>query len=179
MTKYYELNLNCARVKDMSPYCNECGFIKVLPLKGETIRRGLFGTKEVEVIEYIRPYYIMAKVEDDHFVDTILGKRITYDPDGLKDITTASAQELEQNLYKGLSCSRFREVEEEVALYYTNKIMLDGNTLNKYISELNEIERKENVINELIKRIEIEEQTTAAVSGNKIKVKLKSLIKSA
>lgn len=177
MTKYYKLYLNCARVHDMSPFSNDCGFIKVLPIRGSEVKKGVFGSRMVGTIEYAGKYYVMAKLENDHFVDTVLGKEIYYDPSGLQDITIASINELEQNLYVGLTCFGFRRIEEEVALYYTNKVISDEVALDKYTHELEEIERKQNVVDELARRREV--KPVEVVNTNKSKIKLKKLIRSA
>ena len=152
MKQYYRLNLNCARVREKSPFTNDYGFIKVLPVEGIEIRQGFFGSKVVPTIEYIGEYYVIAVLQGNYFKEVICSKNIEYDKEGLCDISVATTEELEQNLSYGLTCNSFIEIEEEVAFFYINKIIDDPNALAKYTSELNEIERKENVLKELESR---------------------------
>ena len=176
MKKYYELSLNFARVRDHKPFSNSCGFIRVLPMKGLVKKEGVFGPRMVEGIEYIGEFKVIAEVEDDHFKDSIAGNIIQYDPDGLQDITTATIEELKCNLDEGLTCYHFREVEDEVALFYISKVIYDEKALSQYIHELDELTKKENVLKEINKR-----EDAMQISPNKKKTtntKTKKLIKS-
>ena len=154
MGKYYRISLNCARVHDNSPFSNVCGFIKIWPLKANSYKKGLFGVKCIPVIEYEGWYYLIAEKVDDHFEDVVLGKKITYDPSGIVDITRASFDDLLDNLKYGLTCYDAVEVEKDFVIYALEKIKSDDSILNKYKNELYELERKQNVINELVYRMD-------------------------
>lgn len=156
MVQYYRLNLNCARVSDKSPYANDYGFIKVLPVEGTMVKQGFFGSKVVPKTEYIGEYYVIAVKEKDYFKDAILGKTIKYYPEGLFDITTASEEDLENNLFCGLSCNSFEKIDYETACFNIKKIRSDSRCLEKYYFELEELEKKENVVEELNRRKELE-----------------------
>ena len=156
MGKYYRISLNCARVKSNAPFDNECGFIRILPLKGTIAKKGLFGVRYIPTIEYEGHFLIIAEQVDNHFEDVVLRKRIDYDPNGIIDITQASFDELLGNLKRGLTCYNMIEIQPEVALHYENMIKTDINILNKYQNELNEIEKRENVIQELTNRLDME-----------------------
>ena len=152
MVKYYKLNLNCARVEDNAPFTNLSGFLKVLPIRGSVEKKGLFGPRMVASIEYIGKFYVIAVLKGDHFVEVIRSQKIYYDENGLRDTTTATKEELKENLSPGLTCYSFREIEEEVAMFYVKQIIEDPKALEKYDSELEELYKKENVYEELVKR---------------------------
>lgn len=156
MGKYYRVSLNCARVHDNSPFSNICGFIEIWPLKSQIYKKGFFGVKCVPTIEYKGWYYLIAEQVDDHFEDIVLGKRIDYDPSGIVDITTASFDDLLSNLKHGLTCYSATEVDCDFVKHALEKIKSDENILNKYKDELYELGRKENVIKELVRRMDSE-----------------------
>ena len=179
MKKYYKLLLNCARVRTICSSYKDCGFIEILPLKSSIEKKGLFGIKYVPVIKYSGWFHVIAEGVDDHFEDIILGKKIEYDPNGLRDITSASIEELDSQLDIGLTCYKFTEIEPEIALYYMEKIKTDQNILEKYISELEELEKKENVINEIKKRMEDPSQLPKEERSDKVAKQRTRIIKSA
>lgn len=152
MVKYYSLNLNCARVRDKEPFTNDYGFIEALPVKGTEVKQGFFGPKKVVKTEYTGECYVIAIFKNDHFTEVIRGKNVEYDSEGLRDITTATMEDLENNLSYGLTCNSFTEVDQEVAFFYINKIIDDPKALEKYTLELDELEKKENVEQEILRR---------------------------
>lgn len=176
MGKYYKLSLNCARVEDNAPFTNSCGFLRVFPIRGSVEKKGFFGPRMVASTEYIGKFYIIAVLRDDHFVEVIRSQKVYYDENGLKDITTATNEELKQNLSPGLTCHRFIEIEEEVAIYYVKKIINDPKALKKYDEEMEEIYKKENVYEELIKREEkmVNKKPVSNVPVRKLKREIRS-----
>ncbi len=152
MKKYYRLSLNCGRRRDLFNHYSECGYIEIFPQKGTEQKKGFFGVKNIPVTTYTGRYEVIAELVDDHFEDIILNKRIEYDKEGVKDIALAALEDLVAELEEGLTCYHCREIEPEIAIYYADKIKEDERILNKYISELTEIEKKINVINEIEKR---------------------------
>ena len=154
MEKYYRLFLNCSKVKTTSYSNGLYGHIEIFPQKDIITKKSFFGTKREQITKYNGSYNIIAEVKDDHFEDIILGKRIDYDPNGIQNITLASVEELESKLDEGITCYHFYEVDKEVALYYLEKIKSDPNVLEKYIKELDILEKKTIVREELIKRNE-------------------------
>ena len=179
MGKYYRLFLNCGKVKNTSFLRVSFGFIEILPQKAILKKKSFFGTKEIPITKYEGWYHIIAEAKDDHFEDIILGKRIDYDRNGVKNITLASAEELESQLDKGITCYHFYELEPEVALYYMEKIKSDPNILEKYIQEIEKIEKKENVIEEISNRKEGLRNFQSEEPKNTSAKKIKKLIKSA
>lgn len=176
MKKYYILKLNCGRVRKICSCINDCGFIEILPQKGSIQTKGLFGTKNIPIIEYNGWFNIIAEQVDDHFEDIILQKRIDYDPDGLYDITNASTEELEEQLLDiGLTCHSFMEVDPQVALHYMNMIKDDNNILEKYVNELDELEKKNNITNEIESRLSGNEQLVNNTRNPKSKSRLKNI----
>ena len=157
MGKYYRISLNCARVRTISTFSNDYGFINVLPIKRIKEKKGFFGIKHIPVIEYEGHFSVIAEQVDDHLEDIIFRKRIDFDPNGIRDITKASFDELLDSLKRGLTCYNMIEIEPELALYYSEIIKSDSNILNKYNKELTEIEKRENVIQELVYRLDLEE----------------------
>lgn len=153
MKKYYRLSLNCGRTTKVYSYSIDYGFINILPQKTTIEKKCWYGTTKVPTIEYAGKYYVIAERCDDHFEDIILGKRIDFDPDGICDISNATIEELLAQLEPGLSCHRFIEIDPDIALYYMDMIKNDIGILNKYISELEELERKLNVMKEIELRL--------------------------
>ena len=176
MSKYYRLSLNCARVGENAPFTNSCGFLRVFPIRSSVEKKGLFGPRMVASTEYIGKFYIIAILKGDHFVEVIRSKNVYYDENGLKDITTATNEELSQNLSPGLTCHSFREIDEEVAMFYVKKIINDPKALEKYDLELEEIYNKENVYEELAKREEnmINNKRVSAPPVRKLKREIRS-----
>ena len=168
MKKYYELQLNCGRVRDRAPFSNCCGFIEIWPIKVTAYKQSIFGAKPISTIDYKGWQYVIAELKDDHFEDVVLGKKIYFDPNGLRDITTASIDELMSNLNHGLTCYHMNEINQELATYYKEKIESDINVFKKYKDELSKIARKENVINEIVKILDKEN----SVKDNKTKKRI-------
>lgn len=177
MEKYYRVLLNCARVYNIGSKCSSCGFINIMPLKGTITKKSIFGKKYIPTIEYKGKYLVIAKQVDDHLEDIVLNRKISFDPNGIQDITKASFDELMCNLTHGLSCYSMVEIEPEIAEYYKNIIESDINILNKYEDELSKIARKENVINELVNRLD--NSDTRSDKDNNKNVKKRVLGKSA
>ncbi len=173
MGKYYRISLNCARVRTIESFSNDYGFINVMPLKGTVEKKGLFGVKYIPVTKYEGRFSVIAEQIDDHFEDIVLGKRIDFDPNGIRDITTASFEDLLNNLKRGLTCYNMIEIPPEVALYYGDIIKSDINIANKYKKELVEIEKKRNVVQELIYRMDLEEANQNSKNKKKV-LKIKS-----
>ena len=65
------------------------------------------------------------------------------------------------------------EIPPEVALYYGDIIKSDINIANKYKKELVEIEKKRNVVQELIYRMDLEEANKNSKNKKKV-LKIKS-----
>ena len=154
MKKYYRLSLNCGRRKNFGSRFNEYGYIEVFPQPDIEQKKGVFGVKYTPITTYTGRYDVIAELVDDHFEDIVLNKRIEYNKDGVKDIKYATIDELIAELDNGLTCYYYREIDPSVAEYYIERIKEDENVLSKYISELTEIEKKINVLNEIKRRVE-------------------------
>lgn len=172
VAKYYRISLNCARVRTIGSVSKDYGFIRILPLKGTITKKSFFGIKHVPVIEYEGHFSVIVEQVDDYFEDIVLRRKIFFDPNGLRDVTSASFDELISNLNYGLTCFCSTKIEPEVALYYKNIIESDVNILNKYKSELAEIARKETVIAELVKRLDLENSSKDEKSNNDVKKRI-------
>ncbi len=179
MRQYYELRLNCARSSGCNSISDDYGFIEIFPQKSIIVKKGFFGNKEVTTIEYSGEYNVIAELVGDHFEDIILGKKIYFDPTGVKNIKNASDEELKSQLNTGLTCFSFFKVDSKVAEHYMKTINYDLNIVHKYIDEIVRIENKDNVKEELKSRKTKENLYPASMSSKPIGKKMVRSIKSA
>lgn len=153
MTKYYKLKLNNARAEYNGPNGDEFGFIEILPVERQVTEKFLFFEKTITKTDYCNPFYVIAEQKDNYFEDIILGKKIKYNPDGLKDILRATNDELSENLQFGMTCFEYQEIDSEEVHQFLEMIKNDENILKKYELEIKNVERRDFIISEFVKRV--------------------------
>lgn len=168
MKEYYELKLNCARVK---PGMNrlrikeETGFVKVGPKEGKKKVKDQSGMHYVAETFYVDPVYIIAEKKDDSFEDIILGEKIGYEPNGLSSYKNASLDELYEELNSNnvMTCFEYKKTTYDDVVKYMNmfKAHRNGGIYEQLENEFDYIKNKQGVkeeINDRLRHMEIEEK---------------------
>ena len=154
MSKYYRLKLNCARTKGNKCLEDEynCGYISYLPVV--RIEKSLFG-KDNKLIQYNGFGYVIAEKKDNYFEDLVFGRRIDYNPLGIRnieDLDFVSTDRLLNELNKGLTCFDFEEISVIEVANFIKQIQNNDIMIRRYKNELDYVSNKHLIKEEMDKR---------------------------
>lgn len=156
---YYKVRFNCGRFiyEDSDDQTEYFGFIKVMPSKIDSGEKNSFGNPIYEY-DYSGNAYVFVELVNGHFEDIILGKEIIFDPDGfhdMKNISGAPLKVLKDELEKPLTCFSYEEASNLEVANFIKCIQGNKYMIEKYMKEIEYVEKKTPIVEELGRREEL------------------------